>query len=138
MRILWLRPLPAIFTLSTACDLGNRQDERSVQNSESVAECSEFPFPVVSPAGEKASPQKCDLVRRALDAIARGQGNPEFAPADTSQIVSASVSRFAFKDTTERSLEPYWSVDFRMRNRSRDASVHITESGALSAGAVHK
>lgn len=107
-------------------------DTSSIDVRMTAARCSGVAFPLEGAVPDSDRDKLCAAVRTAVAAMAEGRGAPEFNPRDTARIVGARVSYFAFRDTAERALAPYWSVDLRFARNEVGATVQISDSGIVS------
>lgn len=127
-----------LFTL-ISCGRGQTIAEKGPENTSSQPQvCADLAFPLEGLSHPDSLARRCEIVRLAVGAIADGRAEPEFAPSDTARISSAMVTYFAFRDTSGKTVDPYWSVDFVIEDLSYRASVHIYPStGRVTVGRTH-
>jgi hypothetical protein len=80
--------------------------------------------------------QRCALVEAGFGAIASGlAASSGVVVSDTGKIRGATITRFAFRDTSERAGNTYWSIDYDIGDPVRGPTVHIDAStGKVTAG----
>lgn len=80
--------------------------------------------------------QRCALVDVGFIAVASGLSTPTGVMSfDTTRIRGATITRFAFRDTSERASTTYWSVDFDTGDPAWTPTVHIDAlTGKVTAG----
>lgn len=133
-----------VLLLLWAALLSCRQSERPPQASlltDTVAkgDSCRSPVPIGHLPPGTTDTRACALIRAALTFLARPEATVAGVSAvDASSAQEVGIFEWKFRNSGGSLLRPYWTIEFRLRDRPYDIGVYLRENGQMEARRLHK